>query len=230
MAQNRAAHNGQVGVAPHEVVGELLHEVQQLPERGSVDLHGGVLPVEDDAVLVVVDVGAVLEEPVLLVDGHRYDPQILPCGVVYPPRVPLVLPAEQTLGIPPLGCRLRCGDGLGVLLRLGEVNGDVQLPVPGGDLPLHVPRDAVPPYVVRVLAEVIKPVRRRPRVLLIPVAERPDDLSGPRRQTPHQLRVKEIAAGHVVVDQPPRRRIVQQLPQDVLQRPLPRLLRLLPCL
>ena len=74
MAQNGAAHDGKICVAAHKVVGELLNEVQQLAEGGPLDLHGGVLAVEHDAVLVVVDVGAVLEEPVLLIDGNGDDP------------------------------------------------------------------------------------------------------------------------------------------------------------
>ena len=47
-----AAHDGQVGVAAHEIVGEQAHEVQQLAEGGALDLHGGVQIIEHDAVLV----------------------------------------------------------------------------------------------------------------------------------------------------------------------------------
>ena len=40
----------------HEIVGEEGHKVQQLAERGPLDLHGGVVVVEDDAVLIVIDI------------------------------------------------------------------------------------------------------------------------------------------------------------------------------
>ncbi len=85
MAQNGAAHDGKICVAAHKVVGELLNEVQQLVEGSFVDLHRGMMPVQNDAVLVIVDVGAVLEEPVLLIDGNGDDPVVLPGGMVEPP-------------------------------------------------------------------------------------------------------------------------------------------------
>ena len=60
VGQDGAAHDGQVRVGAHEVVGELPHKVQQLGKAGPVDLHGDVLPVQADAVLVVVHIGGVL--------------------------------------------------------------------------------------------------------------------------------------------------------------------------
>ena len=41
--QNRAAHDGQIGIRADEVVREDLHEIQQLFKHGAVDLHGSVL-------------------------------------------------------------------------------------------------------------------------------------------------------------------------------------------
>ncbi len=98
VAQDAAAHDGQVGVAAHEVVGEEGHEVQQLAEGGTLDLHGGVLAVKDDAVLIVVDIGAVLEIPRTVVDGQRDDAVIFPGGMVQPAGIALVLHAELALG------------------------------------------------------------------------------------------------------------------------------------
>ncbi len=99
VAQDAAAHDGQVGVAAHEVVGEEGHEVQQLAEGGTLDLHGGVLAVKDDAVLIVVDIGAVLEIPRTVVDGQRDDAVIFPGGMVQPTGIALVLHAELALGV-----------------------------------------------------------------------------------------------------------------------------------
>ena len=113
VAQNGAAHDGQVRVGTHEVVGELADEIQLLAEGGAVDLHGDVLAVEDDAVLVVVDIGAVLEEPALPIDRDRDDPVVLPGGMVHPAGVALILPAQLALGIAALGRRFGGGDGLG---------------------------------------------------------------------------------------------------------------------
>ena len=80
VAQDAATHNGQIGVAAHEIVREEGHKVQQLAEGGPLDLHGSVLVVEHDAVLVVVDIGAVLQIPCAAVDGQRDDAVILAGG------------------------------------------------------------------------------------------------------------------------------------------------------
>ncbi len=137
VAENRAAHDGEIGVAAHKVVGNCLTKSAacgRWPYRSS----WGVMPIQNDAVLVVVDIGAVLEEPVLLIDGDGDDPVVLPGGVVEPSRVALVLPAELALGVAGLGRGLRRGDGLGVLLRLGQVDGDVHIPVGCDGLPLYI--------------------------------------------------------------------------------------------
>ena len=199
VAQDGASHDGKIGVAAHKVVGEPLDKVQQLAEGGLFDLHGGVAAIEHDAVLVIVDVGTVLEEPILFVDGDGNDPVILPGGMPQPPGVALVLSAKHALRIAALGGGLCRGDALGVLLRLGEIDGDVQFPVGGGGLPLSVPRNAVAPDVVRVLTEAVKPVCGRLRVGLIPSPEFTDDLSGAGRQYAHQLGIEQVAAGDVVL-------------------------------
>ena len=161
-------------------------------------------------------------------DGDGDDPVVLPGGVVEPSRVALVLPAELALRIAPLGRCFRRGDGLRVLLRLGEIDGDVQLAVGGGGLPLSVPRNAVTADVVRVLTEAVKPVCGLLRVGLIPSPEFTDDLSGAGRQYAHQLRVEKVAADRVILYDAPRRRVVQQLLQDILQGLLPDCLRIFP--
>ena len=178
--------------------------------------------------LVVVDIGAVLEEPVLLIDGDGDDPVVLPGGVVEPSRVALVLPAELALGVAGLGRGLRRGNGLGVLLRLGQVDGDVQFPVGCGGLPLYIPGDAVTSDVVRVLTEAVEPVRRRLRGVAVLFPEALNDLRGAGRQYAHQLRVEKVAADRVILYDAPRRRVFQQLPQDVLQGTLPHRLRSFP--
>ena len=59
VAQDAAAHDGQVSVAAHEIVGEQAHKIQQLAEGGPLNLHGCMLVVEHDAVFVVVHMGGV---------------------------------------------------------------------------------------------------------------------------------------------------------------------------
>ncbi len=202
-------------------MGELLHKVQQLPEGRPVDLHGDVPAVKDDAVLVVVNIGGILEEPFAVVDGDGDDPVVPPGGMVHPARVALIFPAELALGVAALGGGLGGGDGPGVLLRLGEVDGDVQIAVLRGSHPLHIPGDAVTADVVRVLAEPVIPVRRLLPALGAARPKFPYDRAGPGRQDAHEPGVQQITAGNVVPDDAPRRGIVQQSTQDLLQRGIP---------
>ena len=51
----------QICVGAHEIVEKLRHEVEELPEGRTVDLHGGVLAVENDAMLVVVHTANIAE-------------------------------------------------------------------------------------------------------------------------------------------------------------------------
>ena len=139
-------------------MGECLHIVQQLLKVRPVDLHGGVGAVEDDAMLVIVDVGAVLERPVLAVEGDGDDPVVLPGGVIESARIAFILAAEGAAGIAALRGRLCRGDVPRVLFRLGKIDGDVQLPVGGGGLPFDIPCDAVPPDVVGIHREAIEQV------------------------------------------------------------------------
>ncbi len=63
VGEDAAAHDGQVGVGAHEVVGELAHKVQELGKGSPVDLHGHMPAIEHDAMLVIVNVGGVLQPP-----------------------------------------------------------------------------------------------------------------------------------------------------------------------
>ena len=159
MAEDGPPHDGKVRVGTHEVVGELFDKVQLLAEGGAVDFHRHVDAIEDNAVLVVVDIGGVLEKPLLPIDHDGNDAVVLTGGVVEPPGVPLVLPAELALGIAALRRRLGGGDSTGVLLRLREIDGDVQIAVGCRGDPLLVLCDAVAADIVRVLAEAVVPVR-----------------------------------------------------------------------
>ena len=78
---------------------ELADEIHELRETCAVNLHGDVLAVEDDAVLVVVDVWRVLEEPGRLVDGDGDGSVVLPRRMIDPPRVALIFWAQLALWV-----------------------------------------------------------------------------------------------------------------------------------
>ena len=218
VAQDAAAHNGQVCIAAHEIVGEQAHEVQQLAEGGTLDLHGGVLAVEHDAVLVVVDIGAVLQIPCAAVDGQRDDAVVFAGGMVHPACIALVLHAELALGVGALGGQLGGGNGLGILFGLREVDGDIQIAVGGLGDPLHVPLDAVAADVIGILAEFIEPVGGGLGALfLVPLLKVGADNGGARGQHTHQLGVKQVAGGGIVLAHAPGHGIVHQRFQDALE-------------
>ena len=123
---------------------------------------------------------------------------VLPGRIVRPACVALTLPAKLTLGIACLLRPARCRDGLGVLLRLAQVDGDVQLPVLCSRLPLHVLLHPVAADVVRVPTEVIVEVRGLLRALGIGCLEVPHHLGGTRRECAHELRVEQVPKDHAV--------------------------------
>ena len=214
VGQDGAAHNGQVGVGAHEIVGELAHKVQQLGKARPVNLHGGVLAVEADAVLVVVDVGGVLQEPGGVVDGDGHDAVVLTGGVVDPAGVALVLGAQLAAWIGGGWQIAGGGDGLGVLLRLGEVDGNVQVAVLGGGDPLHVLGNPVPADVVGVLAELVVPVGGLLGALGVEGLELLHHLGGAGSETAHEHGVKQVTVDHGVLGQnAPGVGVVHQLTQ-----------------
>ena len=76
-----------------------------------------MLGIEHDAVLVIVHIGAVLQEPICPGNPDRNDPVILPCRVIHPAGIALILRAELALGIAGLGGVLRSSDSLGIFFR-----------------------------------------------------------------------------------------------------------------
>ena len=217
MAQDGAAYNGQVGVRAYKVVGEGGDKVQELVKGGLVDLHGHVLAVEDNAVLVVVHIGGVLQVPLASGDGDGDDPVVGPGRVVQPACVALILLAQLALGVAGLGGVFGGGNGLGVLFGLGEVDGDIQVAVFAFVGPAQVLGDAIAADIVRVAAECIVPVRGILRADGILLPEAADDLPGHGGESAHDPGVKNIPGSDVVLAQALLAGIVQDPRQDLLQ-------------
>ena len=123
------------------------------------NLHGYMLKIEHNAMLVIINIGRILKAPAAFVDGHRNDPVILSGGMIHPACIPLVLPAQQALRITGLLCVSGRRDGLGILFRLGEVDGDIQVAILCIGNPFHVPADTVSANIVGVLAELVIVIR-----------------------------------------------------------------------
>ena len=176
VAQDRPAHDRQIRIGTHHIMGELAHKIEQFPECAAVDLHRYMLPVENDAVLIVVNIGRILHVPAAAVHIHGDDPVVLPCRMIDPARIPHVLTAEQAFGIGG-GFGKPCrGDRLRVLLRFREVDRDIEKPVLCGSCPLHILLNAVAPDIVRILRQPVIPVCRLTRVFPVKAEELRDHL------------------------------------------------------
>ncbi len=203
VGQNGAADDGQVRVRTQEVMGEEVDEVKELLKCGLFDLHRHVLAVEDNAVLVVVDIRGILEAPLAAVDGQRDDPVIFPGRMVYTPCVSLIFHAELALGVGGLLGISRCGDGLGVLLRLRKVDRDVQGPVVSVDSPLKVPGHPGRPDIVRLSRKVEEVVGRRLRGFLVFFKEDPLHLGRPGGEAVHEAGVEEVPVDDRILAESP---------------------------
>ena len=114
VAEDRAAYNGQVCVAAQEVMGELLHEFQELGKGGAVNHHGGVPGVEDDAVLVIIHIGGILEKPILALEPKGNGAVILPGRVIHPAGIACIFRAQGAFGVTALRGQFGGGNGSGV--------------------------------------------------------------------------------------------------------------------
>ena len=120
--EHRSADAGQRGVAPEEVSGETVDEIQQMTEGVAVHMHRRVLGVHADAVLVEIAVRGELPEPVLSAERDRHRAQ----RALVAPGESLVLVANRA-GRVASGHRVAGRRLLHVLeLGLGQVDRDGQ--------------------------------------------------------------------------------------------------------
>ena len=139
---------------------ELRNEVENLGQRLLVHLHGLVLIMQHDAMFMEVGVGAVLQVELLPCKRDGHDAVGLPRREVDAPGVADVLLAKHAGGVASLGLQALQRDGLGVFFGLRQVDGDLQLTVGGGGVPLDVFGNLRGADVVRIDAELIEPVGR----------------------------------------------------------------------
>ena len=192
MAQDRSAHDRQIRIGTDEIMRELLHEIKQLAECIMLDLHRNMLCVKYDAVLVVIYIRGILESPAAPVDHHRNHPVILSRRMIDAPRVTLVLHTQQAFRVTALLRGLGRCNGLGVLLRLGQVNGNIQIAVFGRRDPFLILPDTVSSDIVRILAQFVEIFRSFFGTLPVPGLEFGDHLTRPWHQHTHDLRIKQI--------------------------------------
>ena len=96
MTQDRSAHNRKIRIGSHEIMRELLHKVKQLTKRISVDLHGNMLPIKYNAMLVIVDIGRILKSPCISLYRDRNNSVILPRRMINSARISFVLGGDTS--------------------------------------------------------------------------------------------------------------------------------------
>ena len=135
MTQYGTAHDRKIGIGADKVMRELPHKVKQPRESLFVYFHGNVSAVEDNAVLIVIDIGRILEKPAFCAEIERNNAVVRPARMTYPAGIALVFKAELAQGV---GSRLAFSGSryiARILLRLGEIDSDVQLAVFAVKLP-----------------------------------------------------------------------------------------------
>ena len=197
-------------------MGELRHKIEQLLKGAGRDGHGRMLMGEHDAVLVVIYIGAVLQIPSLSAERQRHHTVILARGKIHAARIADVLDAQHTFGI--AGCRLQAlqSDGLGILFRFCEVDGDLQPAVFAGIVPFDVFGDLRGADIVGCDAQAVEIVRGRAHALRLPQLLEPGGrLAFPGHHRAHDARLKIYAqSGHLPVVQAAGRRVIQQSVQQ----------------
>ena len=110
---------------------ELLYKIKQLAEGRMLNPHRYMLRIKYDAMLIVIYIRRILESPLAAIDGHRNDAVVLAGGMIHTACITFIFTAQQAFRITGLFCQLRCSNSLGILLRLGQVDGNVQIAVFG---------------------------------------------------------------------------------------------------
>ena len=199
VAQNGTAHNGKIRIGTHKIMGKLFYKVKQLCKGGTFNLHGHMLAVKHDAVLIIIYIGRILEIPAAVIDRNRNDPVILSGRMIQPSCISLVFTAQQTFGVRGLLRQLSCGNGLGIFLRLGQVDCNIQIAVLRFHHPFAVLHYAVTADIVCILAEFVVEIRSFYRILLIKLVEFADHIAGTIHQRTHQLCIKQVPVSHAVL-------------------------------
>ena len=203
VAQDAAAYNRQVSVGTAGVMGELCHKVKNFSQGMAVHLHGLVAVVQHDAVLMKIGIGAVLQIERFTGQVYGHNAMGLAGREVDAPRIADILLAQHALGVAGSGLQPLHGNHFGVFFRFGQVDGNFQLTVRGGRVPLDVLGNLRRADVVGHNAQIIEPVRGSFGAALgIQFAELAADFAFARHQGTHHAGFKvDAVLRHTAVKQ-----------------------------
>ena len=193
MGKDTPPDDRKVRIGTDKIVRELRHKIEQLAECAPVNNHRDMPAVEHDTVFIVIDIGGILQAPGLSIDRDRDHAVVFPCRMVHPAGVSHIFIAQLALRIRSLPRKLSRGDRPRILLRLAQVDSDVQISVLRRSQPAHILRDPVAADIIGILAELIVPFRSSTGAALFQsLPEHRCDIRRSGRKGTHQLRVKQI--------------------------------------
>ena len=213
------ADDRQVGVRADEVVRKERDEFEQTRKIPAVDVHGLVRAVQNDAVLVVVDIGRILQRPGLGAERERDEAVVLPRGEAGTAGIALVFGAEQTGGDAPRALPLEGGgDVLRVFFGLREVHGDLERAKLCVRHPLRILGREVGADVAGGDPQRVVVVRGLLRRVAVERAEALLDLRGARRENAHETAGERFARFRTAVNDAARGGIVADRAQQFPKR------------
>ena len=123
---------------------------------------------------------------------------ILSSRVIHPARIAFIFHAELTLRISALRRILCRSNGLRVLFRLGQVDGDINLSVRAVHFPADIFLYPVPTDIIVILTELIESIRSLLRILAIYIFKFFNDFRWRRRQNTHELCIEQISRDDII--------------------------------
>ena len=199
--EDGSADDRQICIRAEEIVREDRHEVQEILEALARDLHWHVLAIQDNAMFIIIRVRGILQEPTVCGEAQRDQAVRLARRMARMAGIAFVLAAEQAFRVARRRRELCLGDVTRVLLRLREVDRDVEVTVLRRRLPDDVLVDAVLADVVRRDAHLVELIRRGLRAARVVAAEAAHNLRRSRHHAVHDARVEEIAVFRRILDE-----------------------------
>ena len=214
MRQDGTADNRQIRIRAQKVMREDRDEVQQIFKALAGYLHRDMLAVQYDAVLIVIRVRRVLHEPPVTGQAQWNQTMRLAGRMTGMTSIAFILTAQQTFRIRAGFHELCLGNIPRILLRLGQIDGDIEIAIFRSRLPDDILIDTILADVVRSNAHLVEFIRSRFRGTGIVTAPPADNLRRTWHDTVHDTRVKKVALIDRILDQPLRCRIVEHILKD----------------
>ena len=119
MAQNGAAHNGEVRIGACRIMRKLTDKIQQLLKYCPVNFHGNMSVIKNNTMFIIINIGRILQIVGLSTQRKRDNSVILSRRMGKIPGITFIFLTEQATGIAGLLRLSRFCNIPGVFFRLG---------------------------------------------------------------------------------------------------------------